>query len=547
MRRPHPAWLVPFALPLYWRISVGPGALGRRTSDLVSHVWAIWNGGGGDPTRTDHFSFPEGLDLLPIFGGWLHTLLGVGLHRLGADPLGAYSTVVCAWLVVAGLAGMALARVLGTGMGAAIVGGLLLQLDGFVLYHATDGRPEHAGLGFTALALTAALSLWQRSGSLATARTAAAGALVFLVSWEHALWLALACAWLLPWLHTTPAGRTGRRRWLHAGLLAAVLACPWIWMFFDRALAVRSVDEGHETLLLSVDQSLTLIPWLLSAGRHPGRGLFLLVLALPWLVRRTHRTLAFGVVAGLLISFVLALGPSPGLYASGDLWPAPGNRFILWGPFTWMQKLPVVGWFHAPDRLAMGVSIAIAGAGALLVERLWTWRKPAAIVAAIVLPGWAAIEAHTASDWPRAGFALPEHHPATTLAQSPVPGAVLDLPPATAPWQQEARVVHQLIHHRPIPGHLFLDRLATDRTEAIVQAIPLLRWVARGDGRAAPELSDAHRAQMIEQGFGILTIHSRQMTPRRRKAVLHAMAVEFGAPLAEDPGVWTAYGLAPDG
>ena len=65
---------------------------------------------GRDPTRTTLFGWPEGTDLLPIYGGWLHTFVGTALARMGLDPLVAYTTVVCLWLAVAGLAGVALAR-----------------------------------------------------------------------------------------------------------------------------------------------------------------------------------------------------------------------------------------------------------------------------------------------------------------------------------------------------------------------------------------------------------------------------------------------------
>ena len=541
MRRPHPSWLLPLVLPAYWRITAGPGAVGRRTTDLVSHVWAIWNGAHGDPTRTTLLSWPDGLDLLPIYGGWLHTFVGTALVHLGDAPTAAYSTVVCTWLAVAGLAGIALARTLGARPWAAAVGGMLLQLDGFVLYNATDGRPEHAGLGFTTLALAAALHLWHRGGRPHVIRTALAGALVFLVSWEHALWLALALAWLLPWLHTTPTN--GRRRWLQAAGLAAAIATPWLVLFLSRALAARTTGEGHSTLLMAVDQSTGLLSWFLSAGRHPARGLFLLAVGLPWLVPRTHRRLAVGVLLGLFFSLLLALGPSPGLWEGGDLWRSASDKPMLFGPFAVMQQLPVLGWFHSPARLAMGVSIAIAGAGALLVDRLSTRSRPLAIVVGLALPTYAAVDAQLAGNWPTPGFAIPAH-PATELAQHTVDGAVLALPPTAEPWQHEQRAVLQMLHHRPITGHLFLDHLATDHTADLVYRVPLLAWVSEGAPRArAPTLSPSDRAFLVDQGVAIVTVHHKQLETRRSADISQALRTAFGAPMAEQAGRWSAYAV----
>jgi len=543
-------WLVPGLLPAIWGWTAGSRAIGRRTGDLVSHIWALWNGGQSDPTRTVLFGWPDGIDLLPIYGGWLHTFVGTVFVRAGAEPVSAYTAVICIWLLVAGLGGTALARAVGSGSLGALVGGLLLQLDGFVLYSAMDGRPEHAGLGFTALALAAAIALWKTGGRRVIVGTAALGALVFVVSWEHALWLALALGWLAPWLVWTTA--EGRRpailRWSWAGLAAGMLAAPWIGLFFSRALAVRDVAEGHGTLLFSVDQAIALGDWLVIPGGHPGRGLVLLAGGLPFLVPRAKRTLAWGVVLGLVLSVVLALGPSPGFWRSGDLWTSAQGQPVLWGPFARMQQLPVLGWFHSPGRLAMGVSMAVAAGGALLVDRVVRWRLAAGLALALALPVYAGTEAWMAGNWPRPAFDLPSFPEVATLASRPEQGGVLALPPALQGHEHEQRVVFQLLHQRPILGHIYLPHLARDQTPDLLREVPFFAWVAGVPelrGQPAPEWTASNLATLRRFKIAFVTVHRREIAPDQRAEVLAKLTHIFGKPVAHRSGVWTAFAVPP--
>ncbi|HCH62533.1 MAG: hypothetical protein CL927_00135 [Deltaproteobacteria bacterium] len=547
MRLPHPSWITPFLLPTLWWVQAGHRAIGRRTGDLVSHIWAIWNGTLGDPTRSDRFCWPEGIDLLPIYGGWLHTFVGSAFARAGLEPTVAHSTVVCLWLAVAGIAGISIARACGARRWSASVGGVLLQLDGFVLYHAMDGRPEHAGLGFTALALAAALALWRSGGPIAIVRTGLIGAIVFVVSWEHALWLALACAWLLPWLRKTPTDGRAIRRWSAAAAVCLAVIGPWIVLFLQRALSVRAADEGQATLFFAIDQSIALIPWFTAPGRHPGRGLFLLALALPWLVPRAHRTIAIGGVIGLIGSWVLALGPSPGLWRGGDLWQLDTGQFVLFGPYVWIQKLPIFGWFHSPGRLVMGVSIAVAAGGALLVDRLWSRHRLLAVVLALALPSFAAREAFVAGDWPRPAFDLPPYDGVASLSQHPRRGAVLALPAARQGHQHEQRVVFQLLHQRPITGHIYLPYLAADQTPTLVDPSPFFTWASESQPThdAAPAFTDADRRRLHEQDIAFVTAYWREMDSTRHRAVHDALVVALGPPVANQPGLWTAYAVEP--
>ena len=508
----------------------------------------MWNGSLGDPTRTALLSWPDGLDLLPIYGGWLHTFVGAGLVRLGLEAPAAYTLTVSMWAVVAGLAGMVLARSVGASVPAAAVAGLVLQLDGFVLRNLTGGRPEHAGLGFTALALAAAWTLWKRPlGRVNTLLTAILGALVFVVSWEHALWLALALGWMLPWLWTGTADEDRRpalRRWGTAGLLSAGIASVWLVPFLVRALAVRDVSEGRQMGHLALDQAISLGDWALQSGGHPARGLVLFVLALPWLVAPNRRRVAIGAVVGLLVALVLAMGPSPGIWRSGDLWSSADGSPVWFGPFAHLQQLPVLGWFHSPERLAMGTGLAIAAAVALAVDRLAGHSRVGAALLGGLVVLHAGLDARRAKLWPSAHLELPPFEEVERLSWHREQGAVLDLPPTADPQAQLQRVALQLLHQRPIAGHLYLPHLAVDQTPRLLADVPLLQWAAGVPerlGQPPPPLADSDRDALRALGVSFVAIHRREVDPRRRQAVLAALEAAFGKPVAHQKGAWTAF------
>ena len=144
-------------VPILMMVNGGSESLGRATVDKSGHLWMGWHASQESPFYTELLAFPDGLDLMPVLGGWLDVLLvGVFSRFIALEP--AYNLVLALYFLVAGLAGWALARALDAPRGA-LIAGLLLQLDGFVWMHMDGGRPEQVGLGFVALAAVALLEL----------------------------------------------------------------------------------------------------------------------------------------------------------------------------------------------------------------------------------------------------------------------------------------------------------------------------------------------------------------------------------------------------
>lgn len=534
-------WLLPLVLPATWALQAGDRALGHRTEDLVSHIWAIWNGTLGDPTRSRMASWPEGVDLLAIYGGWLHTFLGVALARAGLPLEQAYSLTLCLLLAGTGLGAMALARVLGAAPPWAALAGVLLQLDGWILTNATQGRPEHADFGPALFALAGAVASWRGQGpKLTPVLTGCAGALVFVASWEQALWLFFATVGfglLLAWEGVRPGSL---RRWGVAGLTAAMLSAPWVGSFLVRASRVRELDEGRHTLVMAGDQGLLLGEWLVGVGENPSRLSLLCLLALGAVVPPAERRRWAVALGALGLTVILAMGPEPGLWIRGDLGVV--------GPWAWLQVLPVLGWFHSPHRLAMGVHLLAPVAAALLACILWEcggrrrWTGP---VLALALLGSTAAETAQARLWPVAAFTVPDWDYLRQIGRQPGEGAVLELPPnATPTWAQDVQL-RQLLHQRPVPGHAWLPHLATDHTPTALQRVTWLAWVAGLERGPEPALSLEDRAWVAARGLRFLAVDLRFLRPDHAALVEARLTELVGEPVARMDRGWACWDLAP--
>ncbi len=522
-------------LPLGWVLAAGGEAFGRFSVDLAGHLWTGWAVGQGGFFRSSLIGWPDSVDLLPVLGGWMDVLLVGAISQVLPLEV-AYNLVIGLYLVVAGIGGWALARSLGCGRLGAAVAGLLLQLDGFVLQHLAGGRPEQVGLGFVALALALAIAVWR--GRRKPYQAGLAGALLLLVSWELSLLLALTLALLSPFMGPAPAGAV--RRWVRAAAVCLLVAGPWVGAFLWRTATVRSVDEGAFALELAHKASVGLLGWFAPGSARPSWAALACLLALPWTLPRPLRRLGLGLGCALLLVWLLASGPWPGLLQPGAPVDAP------WGPFTWLRGLPLLGWFHWPDRLlALWSLVAVAAAG-LALERLQRWRRLAAYIAAtvVVVAAWA--EGWHAQRLPRGGFRVPPHEQALALAQAPEEGAVLDLPMHPQPEHHLRYQLIQLRHQRPLLFNMVLSHLRPGAVRERVLQEPLLDWflaLMEGPPRA-PRAFEAHELEGLRAaGFRYVVLHKAGWPQRRWRQGRQVLLTSLGEPWLQRGEDWICWRL----
>jgi hypothetical protein len=531
--------LLLLALPLLWVVSAGGAAFGHFSVDLAGHLWTSWAVGRDGLLHTGMIGWPEGYDLLPALGGWLDLWLVALLRQVLPLEL-AYDVVVAGYLVVAGLGGWLLARNVGSSSPAALVAGVLLQLDGFVLQHLAGGRPELVALGFVALFLALAHRAWRGRCPHAPWQAGLAGALLLLVSWELSLLAASVLLVLLPfqlWCSRPPGlGKRLRDMALAGGLIAV----PWAGLFLMRASQVRGLDEGAFWLRTASHASVGLLGWFGPGTARPGWLVLATLLALPLTLRARHRRLWLGVLLGLAVSLVLALGPHPSLWSSG-----PGQG-AAWGPFALLQGLPVLGWFHWPDRLLAVWGLAVVVAAALVVDALGRRRCWLGVLAACLLVADAGLEAGWAGRWPTGHYRIPEHAGAAQLGALLDTGAVLDLPPQPNPVNHLHYQLAQIHHGRPIRHHHHLGHLVISDAAAGVDQQPLLAWfhaLMHGQAPRRDAFSGSELQQLRQAGFGYVVLHQHGWPPQRWSRARDLLLESLGEPVIQQGQSWICWRL----
>lgn len=525
-------------LPL-WAAGAGDGRfLGRWSLDLAGHLWTAWNGAQGDPTRSALAAWPEGVDLMPILGGWADVLLMAGLVRLGVPLLAAWNLVVGALFALAGFGGATLARAFGAGRLGAVTAGLLLQLDGWTLFHMDGGRTEQAALGAVAFALAGALKCWREPGWGSVVWTGLWGASVVWLSWEHGVWLAVGMAALLPALlrEGVPAGAV--RRWAAAAGVTALAAGPWAALFLVRALQVRAAGEGMDTFEMAQENSTPILGWLLGGSvARPGVALPLALLAVPWTTQQRDRGIWVGVCLLLLATLALAAGPDPGLWTVGDL-GVPG-------PYRVFQATPVLGWFHTPQRLLAAWSLAVPVACGLAVSAAHrkAGRGPA-VVAGLLLLAVAADHGHRSGLLPLTARTLAADDVHRALSSADGPGAVLDLPAVDPGEDSVAFQTAQIFHGRAIPYQATLPMLTPARKENVVSASAIAEALSLGSDVPTGAALDADLAGLRRQGVRFLVLHERFIRSEARQSLVVALRDAVGAPVARAGGR-SAWDLGP--
>ena len=531
--------LLLLALPLLWVVMARGAAFGHFSVDLAGHLWTGWAVGRDGLLHTGMIGWPEGYDLLPALGGWLDLWL-VALVRTVLPLELAYDLVVAGYLVVAGLGGWLLARNLGVSSPAALVAGLLLQLDGFVLQHLGGGRPELVALGLMALFLGLAHRAWRGRCPNAPWQAGLAGALLLLASWELSLLAGMVLLVLLPFMFwaSRPPGLGKRLR--DMALVGGLIAVPWAGLFLARAGQVRGLDEGEFWLRTASHASVGLLGWFGPGSARPGWLVLITLLALPLTLRARHRRLWLGVLLGLAVSLVLALGPNPGLWG-----PGPGQS-AGWGPFALLQGLPLLGWFHWPDRLLAVWSLAAVVAAALLVDALGRRRRWLGVVAACLLVADAGLEAGWAGRWPTGRYRIPEHPGAQQLGALPGSGAVLDLPPQPNPVNHLHYQLAQIHHGRPIRHHHHLTHLVGPGGSDGVDQQPLLTWfqaLMHGQALEREPFTEAELGGLRQAGFDYLVLHQPGWPPQRWARARDLLLESLGEPVIQQGQSWICWRL----
>jgi hypothetical protein len=525
-------------LPLLWLVSARGAAFGHFSVDLAGHLWTGWALGRDGVFHTDMIGWPEGYDLLPALGGWLDVWMVACLRSILPLEL-AYDGVLALYVVVAGLGGWLLARELGARGPSALVAGVLLQLDGFLLQHLLGGRPEQAGLGFVALFFGLCLRAWRGAHQRAAWQAGLAGALLLLVSWELSLLAGLSLLMLLPFLGREERAPGLARRLRDGLLVGGLIALPWALLFLSRAASVRSFDEGAFWLRTASHASVGLLGWFGPGMARPGWLVLATLLALPLTVRRGRR-LWLGVALGLVLSLVLALGPHPGLLAPG----APHGE--PWGPFAVLQGLPVLGWFHWPDRLLAVWGLAAVAAAALAVQWVgarWRW---AGVALAVLLIADAGIEAWWSGRWPVGRFRIPQHAGADQLATSPGEGAVLDLPPQPQAVNHLHYQLLQIRHGRAVRHHHHLSHLVAPGADGSVDQQPLLAWfhaLMQGAPGHREPFTPQELSGLGEAGFGWVVLHQKGWPAPRWSRARDLLLESLGEPVIQQGQSWICWRL----
>ncbi len=536
------ARLLPLALlvfPIGWLALSGGEVIGGPNMDLVGHLSTMLHCSMGQPFFTTMVAWPQGADLVTIVGGWGDIFLACPL----VEPLGlrwAYNLVFAVYVVLAGAGGWVLARQLGASGPAAAVAGLMMQLDGFVLRNMCDGRLEQGALGLVALALAGAVHCWRRPSWRVAVATGVAGAATVYASWELAMFLALAVGLLAPWILAGERAPGAPARWAVAALIAAALAGPWAWFFLERASAARDLFEGTQTIEDARIASVGLV--FAFAGRtasNPATLPMLALLALPWTHDRRDRGLWLGLAGLLGLGLLLALGHDPGLMRAGDLEALRGR-----GPYGWLQGLPLLGWFHTPNRFLCLWSLAAAVAAGLLVDRLARWRRPAAVALAVIMVSSAVGEARWGDYLPHGGYHIPDFEGLRRLATFEGEGVVLDLPPREHRLHVLPYQAMQLTHRRPIPYHMTSPLLTKQGVGDLIPKEPFLRWFrAQVAGVEVGPLEHDHLVSMRQRGFRWVVLNSSVLRAADQERVAAAMKFALGRPVAQDEERWLCWEL----
>lgn len=506
--------------------------LGARDGDLPAHLWTLWWA-----TRPE----AEVLANHPVGGVDFYVLepINLALFALLEPALGlatAHHAGTVLAVLVAGLGGFLLGRVVGGTEAAGHAGLLLLATSPPLMEALRDGTGEFTWVGLLAAALAA---LWRLDGRARGSDVAvAAGALALCAA---ACWYYGLMAGLAGLLLGLARGRRALLATCLAGAIALLLVSPLALAFHGSDLEapwavgpdllshLQAGGAGGEPDAWLRDEPL--LQRIAVVGQGGQARLFwtvaLLVPAVLALRERRGRRTLWPWALLVLLGLVLALGSR----TSGG-WPLPLlplNRLLTW--FARPLHLP----FHFSTLAVLGL-VALAAAG---VARGPRPRRELALLGALLLVDLAVP--------PSSPLPLP------TLVQAPSPalahlaghpgGAVLDWP-SVAEEEQEAldgEALRQLVHGHPIP-RFPVRPTASWRREGVRAALSTALVEALGEEPAASGVSDEVSADdLVALGYGWV-LHDKRAAPEDAAR----LSGWLGAPVAEDDR-YAAYALTRPG
>ncbi len=504
----------------YWSTA----AIGGAGTDALKHVWSQWwvltrlMQDGTLPLEATLIHHPLGGAFFSV--DTLNALIGLPLRAV-AGPVATYNVVLLLDLVLATWAAAALARSLGVGAWASGLAGVGWVLSAWVLaFPLGSGVSETALFFLLPLVLLCVQRTLRGPGWVAPVLASVLLAAQGLGCWSHGITAAVLVAgggavwlWQRPWQQQQGSlYALDRGAWLRIGLGLGVLAALVVPTYLavsgtlgdGNAIKAREISVFGASILGPLDlpetNSMALLDfflpgtWGLREG-GPGAeqlyyasylGLGLLGLALVALRRggRLERRLLLAVLGMAL----LAMGPRIYLDHGRTLLAIPNPLYLLLHAVFPLFSATL----HSVDRLALGAQLALAilaarGLDTLMADRAKPQRL--ALLAMVVVGGEALVV--SPGPWPLAMSAATPHPASEALAETPGPGAVLDLPfvETRAGGSRFAGDIffQQTIHGRPIPFQL--EGREEGSLSPPVRANPFYRGMARVllEGRTGPD------------------------------------------------------------
>jgi hypothetical protein len=505
-------------------------------SEGVAHLWGWWAAvAERSPLaiQTTLLNHPDGLSL-PLVDP-LHLLPWLLGSQLSV-ALG-FNLVLYLGLLVAGLGGAALARVVGADRSGQVLGACILGSAATIVGVGADGITEGLGIGWVALQFAVLLSLrrdasWSRVGLLAVLVAAAVHSGPY-----NAIWVAVLDGIVGLWLlqHT----------WRHlvAGAAAAVVSAPYVLAALgleggrpgalDRAGPMPPLPaevwrglwrEGADLMDLLVPVQFTgAVPTPTTAYLGP----VLVVLAIVGCVRfvggRAQQGGGPEWLVGAVVFAALALGPWI-CWAGTPL--SPGG-WELMGPAGVLEQIPGIDrlsrWYRAG---AVAVMLLIPPAVAVVSGRR-----------AVLLGLLVVLDARLLGPvpFPLATTAVPTETVLRTLD-----GPFAELPPIHplhwAGLQADENLLLQVLHGQPTTGTL-------DNQPGRATVHPGLAKIRQAAlGRAGPDAAEIVRmgaADMVDLGYRRLVVYPDRLGTWSEDILTDAL----GAPVALDERV-VVYDLA---